>query len=155
VDQHEDLQELLVRLNNLRDSMEEALGYLESFEDDYRRGLLEAHIKGHPKRDRRANNRACLFALSDGRGPGEVWAPLVAEGVREVWMTEHHDRQTMERLRNYLSRADSELRDAQHFLNPESAEEVEIDIVHAVAAARLALANALERVRSRLGEPEP
>jgi len=70
-------------------------------------------------------------------------------------MTEHHDRQTMERLRNYLSRADSELRDAQHFLNPESAEEVEIDIVHAVAAARLALANALERVRSRLGEPEP
>ena len=46
MDQHEDLQELLVRLNNLRDSMEEALGYLEGFEDDYRRGLLEAHITG-------------------------------------------------------------------------------------------------------------
>ena len=70
-------------------------------------------------------------------------------------MTERHDRQTMERLRNHLARADNELRDAQHFLNPESAEEVEIDIVHAVAAARLAVANALERVRSRLGEPEP
>ena len=69
-------------------------------------------------------------------------------------MTEHHDRQTMERLRNYLARADNELREAQHFLDPESAEEAEMDIVHAVVAARLAVANALERVRSRLGEPE-
>ena len=44
--QHEDLQELLTRLNNVRDSMEEALGYVRGIEDDYRRGLLEAHIKG-------------------------------------------------------------------------------------------------------------
>ena len=46
MDQHEDLQELLTRLNNVRDSMEEALGYIRGIEDDYRRGLLEAHIKG-------------------------------------------------------------------------------------------------------------
>ncbi len=46
MDQHEDLQELLVRLNNVRDSMEEALGYVRGIEDDYRRGLLEAHIRG-------------------------------------------------------------------------------------------------------------
>jgi hypothetical protein len=46
MDQHEDLQELLTRLNNVRDSMEEALGYVRGIEDDYRRGLLEAHIKG-------------------------------------------------------------------------------------------------------------
>jgi hypothetical protein len=46
VDQHEDLQELLTRLNNVRDSMEEALGYVTDIEDDYRRGLLEAHIRG-------------------------------------------------------------------------------------------------------------
>jgi hypothetical protein len=46
VGQHEDLQELLVRLNNVRDSMEEALGSVRGIEDDYRRGLLEAHIKG-------------------------------------------------------------------------------------------------------------
>ena len=46
VDQHEDLPELLKRLNNVRDSMEEALGYVRGIEDDYRRGLLEAHIKG-------------------------------------------------------------------------------------------------------------
>lgn len=46
MDQHEDLQELLTRLNNVRDSMEEALGDVRGIEDDYRRGLLEAHIKG-------------------------------------------------------------------------------------------------------------
>jgi hypothetical protein len=46
MDEHEDLQELLTRLNNVRDSMEEALGYVSGIEDDYRRGLLEAHIKG-------------------------------------------------------------------------------------------------------------
>ena len=46
MDQHEDLQELLTRLNNVRDSMEETLGYVRGSEDDYRRGLLEAHIKG-------------------------------------------------------------------------------------------------------------
>jgi hypothetical protein len=44
--QQENLQELLMRLNNVRDSMEEALGYVSGIEDDYRRGLLEAHIKG-------------------------------------------------------------------------------------------------------------
>ena len=46
VDQHEDLQELLTRLNNVRDSMEAALGHVRGIEDDYRRGLLEAHIRG-------------------------------------------------------------------------------------------------------------
>jgi hypothetical protein len=46
MDQHEDLQELLTRLNNVRDSMEAALGYTRGIEDDYRRELLEAHIKG-------------------------------------------------------------------------------------------------------------
>ncbi len=46
MDQHEDLQGLLTRLNNVRDSIEEALGYVRGIEDDYRRGLLEAHIKG-------------------------------------------------------------------------------------------------------------
>lgn len=46
MDRHEDLQELLTRLNNVRDSMEEALSYVSGIEDEYRRGLLEAHIKG-------------------------------------------------------------------------------------------------------------
>ncbi len=60
----------------------------------------------------------------------------------------------MERLRERLAGADRELRDAQHFLDPRSAEEAEMELVHAVAAARLAVADALQRVRSRLGEPE-
>jgi hypothetical protein len=69
-------------------------------------------------------------------------------------MSEHYyDRQTMERLHQHLARADHELRDAQHFLAPDSAEEAEMDLVHAVAAARLAVTTALKRVRSRLGEP--
>jgi hypothetical protein len=46
MDRHENLQELLGRLNNVRGSMEEALGHVRGIEDDYRRGLLEAHIKG-------------------------------------------------------------------------------------------------------------
>ena len=68
-------------------------------------------------------------------------------------MTEFHDRQTMERLHQHLARADQELRDAQHFLDPAAAEEAEMDLVRDVAAARLAVTSALERVRSRLGEP--
>jgi hypothetical protein len=46
VPQHDNYQELLTRLNNIRDSMEQALGYIRGVEDDYRRGLLEAHMKG-------------------------------------------------------------------------------------------------------------
>ena len=46
MDRHENLQELLTRLNNIRNSMEGALADIKGIEDDYRRGLLEAHIKG-------------------------------------------------------------------------------------------------------------
>jgi phage terminase large subunit-like protein len=60
-------------------------------------------------------------------------------------MSEHyHDRQSMERLHQHLARADRELRDAQHFLDPDSAGEAEMDLVHAVAAARLDVTTALE-----------
>ena len=46
MDHHENMQQLLSRLSNIRDSMEEALGQVTGIEDDYRRGLLEAHIRG-------------------------------------------------------------------------------------------------------------
>lgn len=46
MERHEDLKELLGRLNNVRDAMEDALGHVRGIEDDYRRGLLEAHIRG-------------------------------------------------------------------------------------------------------------
>ena len=67
---------------------------------------------------------------------------------------EQRPRMTLERMHQHLARADRELWDAQHFLDPDSAEEAEMDLVHAVAVARLAVTTALERVRSRLGEPE-
>lgn len=69
-------------------------------------------------------------------------------------MKEHHHRRTLERLRENLARADNDLREAQHFLDPQSSEEAEKDLVHAVAAARLAIAEAMARVRAQLGEPE-
>jgi uncharacterized protein Yka (UPF0111/DUF47 family) len=46
MDRHEDSGELLGRLDNVLDAMEEALGHVRGIEDDYRRGLLEAHIRG-------------------------------------------------------------------------------------------------------------
>jgi hypothetical protein len=46
INQHESLSERLTRLNNIRDSMEEALGHVRGIEDDYQRGLLEAHVRG-------------------------------------------------------------------------------------------------------------
>jgi hypothetical protein len=80
---------------------------------------------------------------------------VVAYDVRRLGMTQFYDRQTMERLHQHLARADLELRDAQHVLAPDSAEEAEMDIVHAVSAARLGVTTALERVRTQLGVPEP
>jgi hypothetical protein len=77
----------------------------------------------------------------------------MAYDVQGVKVREFHDRQTMERLHQHLARADRELQDAQHFLAPGSAEEAEMDLVHAVAAAKLAVTTALEAVRTRLGEP--
>ena len=70
-------------------------------------------------------------------------------------MPERYDIQTMEPLHQHLARADLDLRAAQHVLNAGSAEEAEMDLVHDVAAARLAVTSALERVRSRLGLPSP
>ncbi len=66
----------------------------------------------------------------------------------------HRHRMTLERLREHLGRADSELEAAQHFLAPESAEGTEIDLVRAVADARVALGDALETVRLRLGDTD-
>jgi hypothetical protein len=46
MERHDDLRELLGRLDNVRGAMEEALGHVRGIQDDYRRGLLEAHIRG-------------------------------------------------------------------------------------------------------------
>jgi hypothetical protein len=71
-------------------------------------------------------------------------------------MTQFYERRrTMEHLHQHLARADFELREAQHVLAPDSDEEAEMDIVHAVSAARLGVTTALERVRTQLSVPEP
>ncbi len=46
MDHLESLPERLTRLNDIRESMEEALGQVRGIEDDYRRGSLEAHVRG-------------------------------------------------------------------------------------------------------------
>ena len=96
-------------------------------------------IRRNPARPRKALRRACI---------------LVAGVVEELEVAEYHDRHTMERMREHLARADSELEAAQHFLAPESAEGAEMDLVRAVANARVALGDALETVRVRLGDSD-
>lgn len=46
MDRREDSRGLFGRLDNVRNAMEEALGHVRGIKDDYRRGLLEAHIRG-------------------------------------------------------------------------------------------------------------
>jgi hypothetical protein len=69
-------------------------------------------------------------------------------------VTEQHDKHTMERMREHLARADSELETAQHFLDPGSAEDAEMELVRAIASAREDIGEALETVRQRLGDAE-
>jgi hypothetical protein len=69
-------------------------------------------------------------------------------------MTEYHDRHTMERMREHLVRADGELEAAQHFLDPGAVERTETDLIRAVAAGRVAVADALEAVQLRVGKSD-
>jgi hypothetical protein len=59
----------------------------------------------------------------------------------------------VERMRTRLARAESELEAAQRFLDPETGNEAELDVVRAVADARLSVSDALERLRLMVGEP--
>jgi hypothetical protein len=75
---------------------------------------------------------------------------LVAE------VPEHHRRMTLvERMRAHLARAESELEAAQRFLDPKkTGDEAELDVVRAVANARLSVSDALETLRLvMMGEP--
>lgn len=73
-------------------------------------------------------------------------------GEPRTAMMEYHDRHTTERMREHLFRADGALEVAQQFLDLGSAERTEMDLIRAVAAARIAVADALEAVRLRVGE---
>ena len=65
---------------------------------------------------------------------------------------EHRHRMTMERMREHLARADSELETAQHFLDPGLHDEAEMALVKAIADARTLVGDALETARWRLEE---
>ncbi len=66
---------------------------------------------------------------------------------------EHHRRMTLERMGAHLARAESELQATQRFLDPKSRDEAELDVVRAVANARLSVSDALETVKLMMGEP--
>ena len=61
---------------------------------------------------------------------------------------------TLERMREHLARADSELEAAQHFLDPQTRDEDEMAFVRAIEDARTLVGDALETARWRLGEME-
>ena len=69
-------------------------------------------------------------------------------------MAEHGRRtMAMENLRTRLARADLELDAALRLLDPKADDEVEIDLVRAIANARTSVGDALETIRAKLGEP--
>lgn len=53
----------------------------------------------------------------------------------------------MEHIRTHLARAESELEATQRFLDPRTEDEAELDLVRAVANARLSVSDALETLR--------
>ena len=66
----------------------------------------------------------------------------------------HHNRMAAERMRTRLARAESELEAAQRFLDPATGDETELDVVRAVASARLSVGDALKRLRLMVGGPD-
>jgi hypothetical protein len=67
---------------------------------------------------------------------------------------EHRHKITLERMREHLARADSELEAAQHFLDPQTRDEDEMAFVRAIEDARTLVGDALETARWRLEESE-
>ena len=59
----------------------------------------------------------------------------------------------VEQMRAHLARAESELEAAQRLLDPQTGDEAELDVVRAVANARLSVSDALETLRLMMGEP--
>lgn len=68
-------------------------------------------------------------------------------------MPKHHRRTTLERMQPHLARAESELEATQRVLDPKTGDETELDVVRAVANAKLCVGDALERLRLMMGEP--
>jgi hypothetical protein len=65
---------------------------------------------------------------------------------------EHNRRRRLEQMGSHLARAESELQAAQRFLNPRTDNEAQLDLVRAIANARVSVGDALETVRMMLLE---
>ena len=67
---------------------------------------------------------------------------------------EHRHKITLERMREHLARADSELEAAQHFLDLQARDEDEMAFVRAIEDARTLVGDALETARWRVEKSE-
>ena len=74
MNQDQSLSERLTRLKNICASMEEALGHARGIEDDYRRGSLEAHIRG-ALREINAQTAEVVSTLSTMHRNGHAASP--------------------------------------------------------------------------------
>ena len=63
-------------------------------------------------------------------------------------------REAAERARAHLARAESELEAAQRFVEPRGGGETELALARALANARASVAEAMETVRTTLGEQD-
>jgi hypothetical protein len=62
-------------------------------------------------------------------------------------VSDHYHKMSIEQMRAHLARAESELQAAQRFLNPNTRDEAELDVVRALANARLSAGDALETLK--------
>jgi hypothetical protein len=78
IDKRESLSRRLTRLKNICDSLEEALSHARGIEDNYQRGLLEAHIRG-AIREMNAQRAELVSSLSTMQRDGHK-ARLLPQG---------------------------------------------------------------------------
>jgi hypothetical protein len=62
-------------------------------------------------------------------------------------VSDHYHKMSIEQMRAHLARAQSELQAAQRFLDPNTRDEAEHDVVRAVANARVSVSDALETLK--------
>jgi hypothetical protein len=67
-------------------------------------------------------------------------------------VSDHPHGMSVGQMRRHLARAESELKAAQRFINPDTMDEAEHDVVRAMANARTSVADALETLKA-MGEP--
>jgi hypothetical protein len=83
----------------------------------------------------------------DAASPQEASERLWWRRVFGAEVSDHYHKMSVEQMRAHLARAERELQAAQRFLNPNTTDEAELDVVRAVANARTSVGDALETLR--------